>query len=122
MAPTIIFRSYNFSKSSFIRCVSKQNLFFKLALFEFRTAANDGNFLEISIARRKCLCVSRKVVLWSKHFDIRILVPMSYLKLCTYIYTLYIYIYVYIICIYIYVYIYIYICIYIYINITIINI
>ena len=55
-----------------------------------------GQFLEISIAGRKCLCVSGKVVLWSKHFDIIILVPMFYLKLCNHIY-IYIYIYIYII-------------------------
>ena len=30
--------------------------------------------------------VSRNVVLWSKHFDIRILDPMFYLKLCNRIY------------------------------------
>ena len=43
-------------------------------------------FLQFSIARRKCLRVPRKVVLWSIHWDIRILVPMLYLKLWTYIY------------------------------------
>ena len=42
-----------------------------------------GKLPEISIARQKCLCVSGKVVVWSKHFDIVILVPMSYLKLRT---------------------------------------
>ena len=47
-----------------------------------------GIFLEMSIAGRKCMCVSRKVVLCSKHFDFRILVPMSYFKLWNYIYCL----------------------------------
>ena len=42
--------------------------------------------LEISIARRKCLCMSGKVVLWSKHRDIRTLAPMFYLKLCNDVY------------------------------------
>ena len=37
-------------------------------------------FREISIAGRKRLCMSGKVVLWSKHFDIRIYVSISYLK------------------------------------------
>ena len=41
-----------------------------------------GNFLQISIARQKCLCVSRNVVLWSKQVCIIILVLMIYLKLC----------------------------------------
>ena len=41
-----------------------------------------GHFLEISIAGRKCLCVPRKVASRSKHFDIILLVPMFYLKLC----------------------------------------
>ena len=45
-----------------------------------------GNILEISVARRKCLCVAGKVVLWSTHFDIRILVPMFFLKLSKNIY------------------------------------
>ena len=45
-----------------------------------------GNLLEISVARRKCLCVSGKVVLWSAHFDIIVLVPMFYMKLCNHIY------------------------------------
>ena len=41
-----------------------------------------GTTLDISIARPKCLCVPGKVVLWSKHFDIRVLVPIFYLKVC----------------------------------------
>ena len=36
--------------------------------------------LEISIAGWKCLCVSGMVVLWPKHVDIIISVPMSYVK------------------------------------------
>ena len=39
-----------------------------------------GQILEVSITGRKCLCVSRNVVLWSKHFDIIVLVPMFYLS------------------------------------------
>ena len=34
-----------------------------------------------SLAGGNCLCVSRKVVLWSIYFYVRILVPMSYLNL-----------------------------------------
>ena len=48
------------------------------------------------------LCVSRSVVPWSTHWAIRILVPMSYLKLRNYIY---IYRCIYILHIYIYIYI-----------------
>ena len=32
------------------------------------------------------LCVSRKVVPWSTHFDVKILVPRSYLRLLNYVY------------------------------------
>ena len=35
-----------------------------------------GKLFEISIAGRKCLCVSGKVVSWSIHWDIRLLVAM----------------------------------------------
>ena len=35
--------------------------------------------LEISLAGRKLLCVLKKLVLWTKHFCFRILVPMSIL-------------------------------------------
>ena len=45
-----------------------------------------GIFLQIWIARRKCLCVSGKVVLWSIHWDIRVLVPIRYFNLWNYIY------------------------------------
>ena len=45
-----------------------------------------GNFLEISFAGRKCLCVSGKVALWSRHFDIRIWIPRFYLDNNIYIY------------------------------------
>ena len=38
------------------------------------------------LAGGKCLCVSGKVVLWLTYFYVRILVPMSYLKLWNYIY------------------------------------
>ena len=41
-----------------------------------------ANLLEISIARQKCLGVSGKVVLWPKHRDSRMMVPMFYVKLC----------------------------------------
>ena len=87
---------HNFNVS-FIGCVYKHVLFFKLLFLSSRPPQTIGNFLEISIAGRKCLCVTGKVVLWSKHFDIIILVPMFYLKCCihTYIY-IYIYTYIYI--------------------------
>ena len=38
-----------------------------------------GNFVDFAIVGRKCLCVSGKVVLWSKRCGIIILVPMFYL-------------------------------------------
>ena len=52
----------------------------------FRPLQTMGNFLDISVAACRCLCVSGKVVLWSKHFDIIMLVPMLYLKFCDHIY------------------------------------
>ena len=55
------------------------------------------NIQHISIAGRKCLCLSRKVALSLIQWNIRILVPMLYLKLWNYIYIYrYIYIYIYI--------------------------
>ena len=75
------------SKLSFIGCASKHILFcFNLFCFSSRQLQTMGNYLEISIAGRKCLCVSGKVVLWSKQFEIRVLVPMCYLKLCSHMY------------------------------------
>ena len=68
-----------------IGCESK-HVCFKVALVELQTPANYGKFLEISIAGRKCMCVSGRLALWSGHFDIRFLVPMSYLELWNYIY------------------------------------
>ena len=44
--------------------------------------------MAISLNGRKCLCVSGKVDSWCKHFDIIILDPMFYLKLCDHIYIL----------------------------------
>ena len=67
-------------------------LFFKLLFLSSKSLQPMGSFLEISIAGRKCLCVSRKLFLWPKHFDTRTLVPMFYMKLCNYMY-IYIYIY-----------------------------
>ena len=58
---------------------------FEVSFFSSRTPQTIGNFLEVSIARLKCLCVPRKVVLWPKHVDIIMLVPTSYLKLWNYI-------------------------------------
>ena len=55
-------------------------LFLNLLFGGSRPPQTMGNFLEISIAGRKCLCVSGKIVLWSKHFAIRIVVPMLCLK------------------------------------------
>ena len=50
------------------------------------THALNGKCLVYGASRRKCLCVSGKVVLWLTYFYVRILVPMSYLKLWNYIY------------------------------------
>ena len=54
---------------------------FIVVFLSFRPLQRMGKVLEISIAGWKCLCVSGKVALWSKHFDIIISFPMSYLKL-----------------------------------------
>ena len=77
---------------------------FLVALFELQTPETLRIILEFSIAGWQCLCVSGKVVLWSKHFDIRVLVPMLYVKLCNHKY-IYIYIYTFI---YIYIYKYLF--------------
>ena len=73
------------NKEKYIGCESK-HCFWKLFSLSSRPPQMMRKFLEISIAGRKCMCVSGKVALWPKHFDIRILVPMSYLKLWSYIY------------------------------------
>ena len=65
-----------------IGCESKHVCFCLVALLSSRPPQTMGQILEIPIVERKCLCVSRKVVLWSKHFGVRMLVPMSYVKLC----------------------------------------
>ena len=62
------------------------SLFLMVALFELQKPANDAEPPEHFVAERKCLCVSRKVVFCSIHQDIQILVPISYLKLRSYIY------------------------------------
>ena len=59
--------------------------FFKLLFSSSRSPQTMGTFLDISIAGPKCLCACGKVVLWSKHFDIKMLVPMFYSKLCSHI-------------------------------------
>ena len=59
---------------------------FLVAVFSSAPPQTMGSFLKSSVARRKCLCVSREVALWSSHFDIRLLVPMFCLKLCNHIY------------------------------------
>ena len=89
----------DYSKLSFIGCVSKH--LFLAAIFELQTPANDVKCSGYFDSQTECLCVPRQVVLWSKHLVIRILVPVSYLKLCNQMY-IYIYIYIYIIYIYIY--------------------
>ena len=40
-----------------------------------------GRIMEISIAGRKCLCVSREVVLWSKHFSFSVCTTYTQLLL-----------------------------------------
>ena len=62
-------------------CVFKHVLFFQLLFLSSRPPQTMGHFLDISIAGRKCLCVSGNVISWSKHFDIIILVPVFYLKM-----------------------------------------
>ena len=66
---------------------------FKVDLFSSRRPQMIGIFMDLSIARQKCLCVSGKVLLWSKHFNIRKLVPMFYSKLCIGVHK-YIYVYI----------------------------
>ena len=56
--------------------------YFELLFLSSRPQQTIEKILKIPIAGRKCLCVSRKAVLWSEHFDIRISVPMLYLKFC----------------------------------------
>ena len=55
-------------------------LFLKFLFLSSRPPQTMRHFLYIWIAWRKCLCVSGNVVLWSKHFDIISLVPMTYVK------------------------------------------
>ena len=57
-------------------------LFFKVFFLSSRPLHTMGIVLEIWIARRKCLCVSGKVALWSKHLDIIFVVSIFYLKFC----------------------------------------
>ena len=79
-----------------------KHIFFKKSLsLSSRPLQTMGNFMEVSKAGRKCLCVSRKIVLWSNHLDFIMLVPMLYSKLCNHI-TIYIW--------YTYIYIHTYIC------------
>ena len=73
------------SKLSFIGCVSKYLLFYKLLFLSSRPPQTIGKILEISVAGQKYMCVSGKVVLWSTHFDITTLVPVLYLKLSNHI-------------------------------------
>ena len=60
--------------------------FVLVALLGLQTPQTIGKLMDMSIARRKCLCVSGKVVLLSKHFDIVIVVPMAHSKLWNYRY------------------------------------
>ena len=97
-------------KIIFHRLCIQACLLVELIFFSSRPLRTMGQFLEISIAGRKYLCVSGNVVLWSKHFDIIILVPMLYSELHNHMYMyMYMHMYIHILCIYIYVYIYIYI-------------
>ena len=71
--------------------------FFTLTFLPSKPPQTMEHFLDISAARRKCLCVPRIVVFWSTHFDIKMLVPMLYLKLRNHIcISIHIYIYIYI--------------------------
>ena len=74
------------SENSKAQAANPSMCVFKLLFLSSRPPQTMGDILEISIARRQCLRVSGKVVLWSIHFDIRILVPMSYSELWKYIY------------------------------------
>ena len=67
------------------RLLIQAYVFFIVALLSSRPPQTMGNILHISIAVRKCLCASGKVVLCSKHFDIIIWVPMFCLKLFNHI-------------------------------------
>ena len=69
-----------------IGCESKPFRFCKFLSLSPRHPQTTGHFLQISIARRNCLCVSGKVVLWSIHKDIENLVPLSHLTPRNYIY------------------------------------
>ena len=77
-------RKPNKSYASSIGCESKRS-FLEVALLELYILAKSRVFHAISIIGRKCLCVCGNVVLWSKYFDIRVLVPMFYLELFNHI-------------------------------------
>ena len=55
---------------------------FKLLFLRYRSLQTMGTFRDNSITGRKCLCVSEKDVLWSKHFDIQNVVLLSYFLFC----------------------------------------
>ena len=65
----------------YIGSESKHLLSWILLFWGSRPQQTMSKFLVISIARRKCLCVSGKLVLWSIYFYLKILVPMLYSKL-----------------------------------------
>ena len=90
----ILIPKSSFTKISFIGCVSKHVLFLGLLFLSSAPPQTMGKILVMSVARRKCLCVSGKVILWPTHFDIKMLVPMFYLKRCNPIY-IYAYMYIY---------------------------
>ena len=56
-------------------------LSFELLFLSSRPPRTMGVFVEMMIAGRKCLCVSRKMVLWLTYFYVGILVLMTYSKL-----------------------------------------
>ena len=71
-----IFRIENMFKSIIHKLRIQTCLFFVLISMNSERPRKIGKFPEVSIAWQKCLCLSRKVVLFSKHFDISTLVSM----------------------------------------------
>ena len=93
---SVFSRKSNISKVSFIGCVSKHVLFLKLFCLSSRPPRTMGNFLEISIAWRKCLCVSGTVDSFGPKVRNFALIYI-YIYLISYIYRLCIFCFYYII-------------------------
>ena len=68
------------NKNTYCLGCNSKHFILEFALLELWTPQTMRHSFDISIAGRKYLCMSREVVLWPIHWDIRICVPMSYLR------------------------------------------